>query len=53
MKMPTHGKSQVMYVWIDADMNFRCKTKTVDIVPTKPEDLSDWNYDGSSTNQCK
>lgn len=51
MKMPTHGKSQVMYVWIDADMNFRCKTKTVDTVPTKPEDLSVWNYDGSSTNQ--
>jgi len=51
MKLPTHGKSQVQYVWIDADMNFRCKTKTVMTVPTLPSDLEVWNYDGSSTNQ--
>lgn len=52
LKMPQNGRSQVLYVWIDADLEYRCKTKTVEKVPTKPEDLSIWNYDGSSTNQA-
>lgn len=51
MKVPTNGKLQVQYVWIDNEMNFRCKTKTVDTVPKKADDLPIWNYDGSSTNQ--
>ena len=52
MQMPMNGRSQVLYVWIDADLDFRCKTKTVEKVPVKPSDLSIWNYDGSSTNQA-
>jgi len=52
LNMPQNGRSQVLYVWIDADLEYRCKTKTVDRVPEKPSDLSVWNYDGSSTNQA-
>lgn len=30
----------------------RSKTRTLDFIPTKPEQLPEWNYDGSSTNQA-
>ena len=33
-----------------ADM--RCKTRVLDKLPTKPEELPAWNYDGSSTGQA-
>lgn len=42
----------VEYVWIDANNNTRCKTKTVTNCPTGPEDLPVWNFDGSSTEQA-
>lgn len=51
LKMPMKNLVQVMYVWIDAELGFRCKSKTVDFVPKKASDLPMWNYDGSSTNQ--
>lgn len=35
------------YIWIDGDYNIRSKTK----VSFDNENLEDWNYDGSSTNQ--
>lgn len=48
-----NGKVSAEYVWIGgsgADM--RSKTRVLDKLPTKPEDLPIWNYDGSSTGQA-
>jgi len=39
---------QVEYVWIGGTgSDLRGKTKTLEKVPTKIEDLPIWNYDGS------
>lgn len=50
--LPCEG-FKCMYVWIDADFELRCKTKTVYKEPTSPDDLPIWNYDGSSTKQAE
>jgi len=53
MDLPQFGKVQAEYIWIGGSgHDLRSKTKTLNFVPTKPEDLPVWNYDGSSTGQA-
>jgi hypothetical protein len=41
------------YVWIGGTgADLRSKARTLAKVPTKPEELPHWNYDGSSTGQA-
>jgi glutamine synthetase len=46
------------YIWVDGTgVNLRDKTKTMDYLPSwqnlTPEDLTPWNFDGSSTGQAE
>ena len=52
-KMEVAGKIQAEYVWIGGGgWDMRSKGRTLDFVPTSPEQLPIWNYDGSSTEQA-
>ncbi|KIZ04228.1 glutamine synthetase [Monoraphidium neglectum] len=47
------GKIIAEYVWIGGSgADLRSKSRTLAKIPTKPEDLPTWNYDGSSTGQA-
>jgi len=51
------GKIMVEYVWLggtetSGGLDIRNKSKTLDFVPTSPDELPIWNYDGSSTGQA-
>ena len=43
----SHTRIMAEYIWIGGSGNdLRCKTMTLEKVPTKVEDLRVWNFDG-------
>lgn len=52
MALPVQKKIQAEYVWMDADGDVRSKCRTVESHKASLDQLPDWNYDGSSTNQA-
>merc|ERR1719353_165074 len=52
MSLPVSGKVQAEYLFIDADGDVRSKCRTVDANKATLDQLPDWNYDGSSTDQA-
>ena len=46
-------KVLVEYIWIGGKNELRSKTKVMDYVVNSVDDLSVWNYDGSSTDQAQ
>ena len=53
MSLPQGNKIQVEYIWIGGSgIDVRSKTKTITGPLNSIDDLPEWNYDGSSTNQA-
>merc|ERR1719502_42980 len=52
MDLPVEGKIQAEYLFIDADGGVRSKCRTIDAKKATVDQLPDWNYDGSSTDQA-
>ncbi|KAL3928516.1 MAG: hypothetical protein SGPRY_002354, partial [Prymnesium sp.] len=52
LSLPTTGKVQAEYLFIDAQGDVRSKCRTVDASKAGLDQLPSWNYDGSSTDQA-
>lgn len=52
LQLPQKGAVIAEYIWIDASGGTRSKCKTLREVPESVKDLSEWNFDGSSTGQA-
>jgi len=53
LDLPQGDLVQAEYIWIDGDGGLRSKTTTVDNEVKSLDDLKEWNFDGSSTNQAE
>ncbi|KAI9322052.1 glutamine synthetase [Zopfochytrium polystomum] len=54
LALPQNGSIMATYIWIGGSgMDIRTKTKTLTKIPTSPSELSEWNFDGSSTGQAE
>ncbi|XP_070812706.1 glutamine synthetase-like isoform X2 [Pituophis catenifer annectens] len=54
MKLPQGKRALATYIWIDGSgEGLRAKTKTLPQEPNCVEELSEWNFDGSSTGQSE
>lgn len=52
LELPQGGKVIAEYIWIDGTGNVRSKGKTMSKKVDSLDDLPEWNFDGSSTNQA-
>ncbi|MCJ1282759.1 glutamate--ammonia ligase [Xylographa opegraphella] len=52
MNLPQKGKIMAEYVWIDGSNGVRSKSKTLSKPVSSPDELPEWNFDGSSTGQA-
>jgi glutamine synthetase len=52
LSLPVSGKIQAEYLFIDALGEVRSKCRTIDANKASLDQLPDWNYDGSSTDQA-
>ncbi|KAK1047456.1 glutamate--ammonia ligase, partial [Friedmanniomyces endolithicus] len=52
LALPQKGSVIAEYIWVDASGGVRSKCKTPKTKPESFKDLSEWNFDGSSTDQA-
>ncbi|KAK9459359.1 uncharacterized protein V1516DRAFT_679682 [Lipomyces oligophaga] len=52
LELPQKGKVIAEYVWIDGSNGLRTKGRTLDKKPESVDELPEWNFDGSSTEQA-